>query len=150
VSPLLLAAECRAHGCYRLEAMRTALASRHHAARMLAILAVLLVPLLPAGQAPPGAAGPPGQLAAGAPFGADQVVFRERDRSPVPRILPTRPGEHGQVGRALGGKAALAVAALAVLAAGPGVRVRTAARRPRRARPAVPAAPRAPPLLQLA
>jgi len=132
--------------------MRTALRHCHFhlAARMLATLAVLLLPLLPGGQPPPDAAGQPRQLAAGAPLGADPAVLRARDRAPAPPILSDRPEPVSQAGRALGGKVLLAAAALAVVTAGLHALVRAAAWRPRRARRVAPAAPRAPPLLQLA
>jgi len=100
--------------------MRTALRHCHFhlAARMLATLAVLLLPLLPGGQPPPDAAGQPRQLAAGAPLGADPAVLRARDRAPAPPILSDRPEPVSQAGRALGGKVLLAAAALAVVTAG--------------------------------
>jgi len=126
--------------------MRTAFQHRLHPARLLVTLALLLVPLLPGGQAPTAAAGPSQQLAAGASSGNDQAVLRVRDRGPVPRILPDRLDERGQSGRALG--SAVVATALAVLALGPAGRVRVPRRRPRRAPQAAPAPPRAPPHLQ--
>ncbi len=126
--------------------MRTAFQHRLHPARLLVILALLLVPLLPGGQAPPAAAGPGRQLAPGASSGNDQAVLRVRDRGPVPRILPDRLDQPGQSGRALGW--AVVATALAVLALGPAGRVRVPRRRSRHAPQAAPGPPWAPPRIQ--